>query len=523
MNKVITSLIAIFTIAGAAHAQHPVDVPKLVVTITVDQLRGDYLQYFSPTFGERGVKRLLNEGLVYHQMQYDFPNVNQASAVATLYTGTYPYLHNITGNKKYDFESKRELSIIYDSEFIGNFTSENFSPLALTASTIGDELKLASGGRSDVFSIAPNAQASLLSVGRHANAAFWLDDYNGKWATTTYYKGIPWYVDRYNNSEITINKSDAQWTPALGSYKAFPYTKDTTPFKYEFVRGDKNKFLKIKQTPLINTEVTALAAKFFEYADFGKRTNPDLLSITYYAGNYQENRSDEYGWEIQDIYHRLDKEIERLLDLIEQKVGLKNTLVVLTSTGYFDTKSNQISGFKPAGEFFPSRCTALLNMYLMALHGQANWVLGHYENQIYLNRKYIDDLKLNWATILKEAAEFTSQFSGVQEVATSSEMIFEDQSAERNAFRRGMSKKTSGHIFLELQPGWVVVNEDNPETKIVQNNAIISPLIFFGNNIQKQHIYRSVKAVDVAPTISHVLRIRPPNASKSIPLQEFLH
>jgi len=522
MNRVITSLIAIFAIAGA-HAQSPVDVPKLVVTITVDQLRGDYLQYFSPTFGERGFKRLLNEGLVYHQMQYDFPNVNQASAVATLYTGTYPYTHNITGNKKYDFESKRELPIIYDKDYIGNYTSENFSPLALTASTIGDELKVASGGKSDVFSIAPNAQASLLSVGRYANAAFWLDDYNGKWATTTYYKGIPWYIDRYNNSEITINKSDALWTPALGNYGAFPYTKETTPFKYEFSRGDKDKFLKIKQTPLINTEVTALAAKFFEYADFGKRTNPDLLSITYYAGNYRGGRSDEYGWEIQDTYHRLDKEIERLLNLIEQKVGLKNTLIVLTSTGYFETNSNPVSEFKPAGDFFPSRCTALLNMYLMALHGQANWVLGYYENQIYLNKKYIDDLKLDWANILKSAAEFVSQFSGVQEVATSSDMIFEEQAAGRNSFRRGMSKKLSGHIFIELQPGWVVVNENNPETKIVQNNAIISPLIFFGNNIQKQHVYRPVKAVDVAPTISHVLRIRPPNASKTILLQEFVH
>ena len=523
MNKVITSLIAIFSIAGAAHAQHPVDVQKLVVTITVDQLRGDYLQYFSPSFGERGFKRLLNEGLVYHQMQYDFPNINQASAVATLNTGAYPYSHSITGNKKYDFESKRELSIIYDSEYIGNYTSENFSPLALTASTVGDELKSASDGKSDVFSIAPDAQASLLSAGRYANAAFWLDDYNGRWATTTYYKGIPWYVDRYNNSEITINKSDALWTPALGNYKAFPYTKDTTPFKYNFSRGDKNRFLKIKQTPLINSEVTALAAKFFEYADFGKRTNPDLISITYYAGNYTEKRSDEYGWEIQDTYYRLDNEIERLLDLIEQKVGLKNTLVVLTSTGYFETKSTQVSGFKPAGEFFPNRCTALLNMYLMAIHGQANWVLGHYENQIYLNKKYIDDLKLDWATILKKSSEFISQFSGVQEVTTSSEMIFEEHAAGRNAFRRGMSKKNSGHIFIELQPGWVVVNENDPETKIVQSNAIISPLIFFGNSIPKQHVYRPVKAVDVAPTISHVLRIRPPNASKQIPLQEFLY
>jgi hypothetical protein len=456
-------------------------------------------------------------------MQYDFPNLSQASSIATLYTGTYPYYHNITGNKKYDFESKRELSIIYDSGYIGNYTSENFSPLSLTASTIGDELKMASNGKSDVFSIAPDAPASVLSAGHQANAAFWFDDYNGKWATTTYYKGIPWYVDRYNTSEGTINKSDALWTPALRSYNAFPYTKNMTPFKYDFVKGDKNKYLKIKQTPLINQEITSLASKFFEYADFGKRTNPDLISITYYAGNYKENENDEYSWEIQDTYYRLDQEIEHLLDITDQKVGLKNTLVVLTSTGYFESKTNLLSGFKPAGEFFPSRCTALLNMYLMALYGQANWVQGYYNNQIYLNKKYIDDLKMDWLTILKLSADFVSQFSGVQDVTTSSEMIFEEQAAGRNAFRRGMSKKLSGHIFIELQPGWIVVNENNPETKIINSNAIITPLIFFGNNIPHQHIYRPVKAVEVAPTISHVLRIRPPNGCREIPLQEFLH
>ncbi len=521
MNRVITSLIVIFTIAGV-RAQHSAEVPKLVVTITVDQLRGDYLQYFSSTFGEGGFKRLINEGLVYHQMQYDFSNVGRAASVATLQTGTYPYSHGITGNKKYDFETKLERSILYDSEYIGNYTSDNFSPKALLTSTIGDQLKMASNGQSDVFSIAPDASAAILSAGKYGNAAFWLEDYNGKWATTTYYKGVPWYVDRYNASDAPGNRSGAEWTPALNSYTAFPYTKSNAPFRYEFNKGDKDRFLKLKQTPLMNTEITALASRFFEYSDFGKRTTPDLLSIVYYAGIYNGNGSDEYGWEIQDTYYRLDKEIERLLGLIDQKVGLRNTLIVLTSTGYFESGTDLLSGFKPEGEFFPSRCTALLNMYLMALYGQANWVLGYYNDQIYLNKKYIEDLKLDWEDILKKSADFVSQFSGVQDVTTSSEMIFEEQAAGRNVFRRGMNKKISGHIFVELQSGWVSVDENNPSSKILRNSAVISPVIFFGNNIQKQHVYRPVKAVEIAPTVTHVLRIRPPNGCKEIPLQEFL-
>ncbi len=522
MNKLITSLIALLSIAGA-RAQHPVEVPKLVVMITIDQLRGDFLQYFAPTFGERGLKRLMNEGQVYRQVQYEFPNVCQSSAMATLYTGSYPYHHGIVANKKYDFESKREVSILYDASYIGNYTSENLSPLALLGSTIGDELKMASDGKSDVYAIAPEATEAILSAGRYANAAFWLEDYNGKWATTTYYKGVPWYVDRYNTTEAIANKGDLVWTPSLSRYTAFPYTKNSSPFKYDFIKGDKNKYLKLKQTPLINTEITSLAAKFFEYADFGKRINPDLLAITYYAGNYNENGNDEYGLEIQDTYYRLDKEIERLLDIIDQRVGIKNTLVVLTSTGYFESKVNLLSGFKPAGEFFPNRCTALLNMYLMAIHGQGNWVQGYYNNQIYLNKKLIEEKKIDWTTILQQAADFVLQFSGIQEVATSKEILFEEQAMGRNAFRKGMYKKVSGDIFIELQPGWVVVDEQNPNTKIVRNNAVISPLIFFGCNIPKQTIYRPVKAVEIAPTVTHILRIRPPNASKEIPLQEFLN
>ena len=64
--------------------------PKLVVCITVDQLRGDYIEYFYNTFGERGFKRLMNEGLVYNNIRFEFSDIDQASAFATLFTGSNP-------------------------------------------------------------------------------------------------------------------------------------------------------------------------------------------------------------------------------------------------------------------------------------------------------------------------------------------------------------------------------------------------------------------------------------------------
>ena len=522
MNKWLTSLIAILAVTGI-QAQHSGETPKLVISIVVDQLRGDYLQYFSPTFGEGGFKRLMNEGTVYHHVEFGFPNVDEASSIATIYTGTYPYYHGIVGNKKFSFERKQEVLTVHDDAFLGNYTSEKLSPMALLSSTIGDELKIATEGKSDVYAIAPNASEAILSAGRYANAAFWLDNYNGKWATTTYYKDVPWYVDRHNASEGLSNITELVWTPSLSNYTAFPYTKNTVSFRHAFSKSDKDKFLKIKQSPFINTEITNLIAKFFEYADLGKRSNPDLLSVTYYAGDYSaKSINEEYGFEIQDIYYRLDKEIERLLDLADKKVGLKNVLVTLTSTGYYNSKAKLPEGFKPAGEFFPNRCTALLNMYLMAIYGHGNWVESYYKEQIYFNKKLIEDQKIDWSDFIQKSAEFVAQFSGVQDVTTAGQWLFDD-TGRAVAFRRGMNKKISGDLFLELQPGWIVVDEKNVnQYNYCHNNSIITPLFIFGNQTPKETVYRKIKATEIAPTITHILRIRPPNASNEIPLPEFL-
>ncbi|GHT62030.1 alkaline phosphatase [Bacteroidia bacterium] len=524
----LTSLLAVLTVAGV-RAQQTTETPKLVISIVVDQLRGDYLQYFSPTFGEKGFKRLVNEGLVYHRVNFGFPNVGKASSIATIYTGTYPYFHGIVADKKKDFESLREVSILFDNTYLGNYTTDRFSPLALFSSTIGDELKIETGGVSDVYAIAPDAEEAILAAGKYGDAAFWLDDYNGNWATTTYYKNIPWYVDRYNQAQAPAKNPDRVWTPALVSYSGFPYSKDNLSFKYILSKNDKDKFLKLKQTPFINTEITNLAGVFFEYAEFGKRGYPDFLSLTYYAGDYKSNNTKAFGWEIQDTYYRLDKEIEKLLDLADKKVGLKNVLVVLTSNGYYDYKVQSPETYKPEGEttfgdsqFYPNRCTALLNMYLMAVYGSGEWVKGYYNEQIYLNKKLVEDKKVDWDEILHKSAGFISQFSGVQDVTTAGQWFVND-AGRAGDFRRGMHKKISGDLYIELQPGWTVVHENQAnKSDYKQNNSALSPLFIWGLTIKKGDIFREIKATEIAPSLAFIMRIRPPNACKDAPLEEIM-
>ena len=93
--KWITSLLALIAVTTQTQAQQQAGVPRLVVTITVDQLRSDYIRNFSSTFGNKGLKRLMQEGVYAPNTEFDFLNLDKLSVVATILTGSNPSSHGI--------------------------------------------------------------------------------------------------------------------------------------------------------------------------------------------------------------------------------------------------------------------------------------------------------------------------------------------------------------------------------------------------------------------------------------------
>lgn len=529
MIRIITSLVAVLTITSVQAQTTVRETPKLVIGITVDQLRGDYLELFRNTFTERGFKRLLNEGLVYQNIKFDFPYLDDASAIAAIYTGAPPFYNGIVGNNKYSVPTKQIVPTFSDPAFLGNYTQDKVSPLAIKTSTITDELKIASNGNSDVYSFAPNIAQALITTGIRGNGAFWVDDYTGKWASSTFYSTFYWSVDQDNRSgaDFSALAWDMWWSPLLNSddYKAFPSIQGADKIFNHNTGTDKQTYITAKKTPTVNENVRKTATKLLEKAELGKRTSPDFLSLTFYAGNYP--KASDYSIEIQDIYARLDREIEKLLDDVDKTVGLKNTLIFLTSTGYYDSKDTEYKTDTniPEKIFYINRCEALLNMYLMAIYGRDNqWVDKFYNGQVYLNRKLIEDKNLSLQEIQNKAAEFVSEFSGVQEVYTSYQIQHGQWNPVMEYYKNGYTRETSGDLFVELQPGYHIVDEQDKtvEKKQVRNNAVVCPVIFFGNNIKPERIKRTIKATEIAPTVTYIMRIRSPNAAKEDPLPELL-
>lgn len=524
MIRIISSLVAVFTVASVQSQTLPNQAPKMFIGITIDQLRGDYLDLFQHTFGEKGFKRLFNEGTVYQDVDYGFSNLDAASAIATLYTGSTPFYHGIVGQKQYSSKKKAERSIYEDDNYLGNYTSDKLSPKALRVSTVADELKVASLGSSSVFVFAPDPEQALSVAGQTANCAYWIESVLGKWATTTYYKESHWVVDQENRSNIYSNQiENLSWKPFMpvSHYTAFPYTTSKTSFQHSFARGAES-FNLIKQSPYYNENVRVTAEKLINKAELGKHLQPDFLSLTFYAGNFSRAIDKKYSLEIQDTYARLDHELGLFFDYIDKNIGLKNVAFVVTSTGYYDSENVLPQNLDiPINKFYSDRCEALLNMYLMAIYGKKQWVDGYSNNQIFLNRELIEKENINLQEIQDKTADFVFKFTGVQDVATSDQIMRGLASPVMNRYKDAINKDRSGDVFLEIQPGYQIVR-DNEILEKTTKEIIVSPVIFFGYRAKAQKINRTIKATEIAPTISHILRIRSPNAAKEKVLPELI-
>ena len=522
MNIRLFTALLISSSVSVVLGQPRTSVPKMVVGITIDHLRTDYMEAFSPLYGEGGFKRLMNGGVVYSNVEYSTANVDRASSVASLYTGTVPYNHGIVGEMWMNRSTMRPMYCVDDAAYAGDGTIDKSSPKHLLVSTIGDELKVATEGKAMVYSIAPYREVAILSAGHAADWAMWIDDFTGKWVGTEFYSPKPSWVRYINALSVSERIGNVEWAPsnyAVESYNYYLLSNRKSSFKHKF-KGDR-RFREFKNSACVNEDITQMARSCINSSNMGSDDVPDLLSVCYYAGTFDNKPMIQSATELQDTYVRLDTEIAKLIDYIDKIVGLDNALIFVTSTGYDNEETQDLSKYRvPTGNFQINRCAALLNMYLVAVYGSGKYVESYYGNQLYLNHKLLEEKQLNLAEVQERCEDFLFQYSGIRDVYTSQRLMQGAWTPGISKIRNGYNPKRSGDILIEVIPGWNLVNEDVASRKMVRDSHFEFPLIFFGYGLEGKKIYNRVSIDCIAPTVSHLIRIRAPNACSSAPLDD---
>ncbi len=480
-------------------------VPRLVVAITIDQLRSDYLENFAPYYGTNGFRKLLTQGLVYENAAYPFVSPDKASAISTIISGTTPSYHSIIGEQWLDRNSLRPINCTEDPSHPGVPT-----PSQLAVSTLGDEMKVSSQGTAKIFAIAPFEDMAILAAGHAADGAFWLNEKNGQWTSSQYHSSnTPQWILSFNELSNTKRKKEkTEWQPQIIHQKP--------DFKHVF-KGNR-RHLEYQTSGLINADITELALSCVNYQEMGANDTTDLLCLTYYAGPFDHKPVTECQKEIEDTYIRLDKELGNLVSRLESRVGKEEVLFVITSTGYSDPEGIDYARYRiPTGIFYVNRTANLLNMYFGALWGQGRYVEACYDNQLFLNHKLLESKRISLTDASQRAQEFISQMTGVKNVYSSLQLL-NGSNGQLLKLRNSFNYQRNGDILIEVAPGWHLQNEDTNYDRLSEASAPLFPIIIYGADIPATRVQLPVTTDRIAPTIAKTIHIRAPNACTAEPL-----
>ncbi len=518
--------------------------PKLVVVIVVDGLPGEQVQRYRDQFGRGGFRRLLEQGA-------SFSNAHQAHGVtvtavghAAVLSGAYPYQHGVIGNNWIDPVTRASVYCTEDPAYtyLGEETKpgDGTSPAKLRVDTLGDQMRYASGNRSKVVTVAGKDRGAILLAGKTGTAYMYMDR-SGNFASSTYYlQSHPEWVQRYQSTRPQDRYYGKAWTPLLADaayvndasddfYPAKPGVSNRFPFTYSSESGkpDAGYFGGLKTGPFLDELTLNFARAAVEGENLGQNPAgvPDLLGVSLSAHDYVNHAFGPESKMSHDHLQRLDRMLASFFSYLDQRVGTDNFVVVLTADhGFTNVPEFSQARHLDAKRLDGKKLIAALNQHLSDKYSVDKLVVATSLPNIYLDYALIEKRGLKRDDVENAASRFLLDQAGVAQVYTRSQFEAGAVSNTRmdTLMRRAWNRQLSGDLMVVTKPYWYfgtgTSGSSHGSPYAYDTNV---PLIIMGKRWIKPGAYgQYAEVVDIAPTLAHLLHVRPPAAAEGRVLTE---
>ncbi|MCZ2101051.1 MAG: alkaline phosphatase family protein [Chitinophagales bacterium] len=533
-----------FFTASAQHKNNN-ERPKLVVGIVVDQMRWDYLYKYYDRYGNDGFKRLLTEGFSVENTQIPYIPTYTAVGHTSIYTGSVPAIHGISGNNFYMRNTQMSMYCTQDDNAYGvGLDPDNkdgkMSPKNNLATTITDELKLATDFKSKVYGISLKDRGGILPAGHFADAAYWMVD--GNWVTSTFYMNeLPKYIEDFNKADHTAKYLNQGWKPLYAMKTYSPHVPDDNPYEGRYFDGgnitfpidlkeaaDKKGRDVIKATPYGNTVTLELSKLILEKEHLGNNPHhvPDFLAISLSSTDYIGHLFAINSAKIEDTYLRLDNDLADFFKFLDNKVGKGNYTVFLSADHGAAHNPQFIVDEKGNGGFnIKKDMQKDLNKLLETEFGYEKIIYAISNNQVHLDHKLIENKKLDTEKIKNLIISNLKKRDAVAFVADM-EKISSTTMPDwlKTMTANGYNYKRSGDIQIIFEPQWIDLYKDPTGTTHGAWNPYDShiPLVFMGWGIKPGNTNAPAYMTDIAPTLAALLHIQAPNGNIGKPIIQML-
>jgi predicted AlkP superfamily pyrophosphatase or phosphodiesterase len=522
------------------------DAPKLIVGIVIDQMCYEYLYRYQDKFGKNGFRKIMEKGTNCRNTEYNYVPTFTGPGHASIYTGTTPNNHGIVGNEWYEREIDAVIGCVEDKKIQSIGTKSAYgmcSPKNLKTNTITDQLKLTYPS-AKVISMSIKDRGAILPGGHLSDGSYWYDYATGKFITSSFFKKeLPNWVVDFNSKNQVDSYMQKTWNtfldisayvesgPDNSPYENLLPGKTTPTFPYDLknMNTSGTNYSVFTSTPFANTYLTDLAIQSLNAEELGKNAQTDMLCISYSTPDIVGHSFGPYSVEMEDIYIRLDQEIERLINELEQTVGKNKFILFITADHAVVPVPQYLVDKKlPGGYVFLEEKMGELKSAVTAQFGQ-DLILVQENLNIYLDHSAINSSKINKNSVAEFVAEFIAKWDGVKSVYTADQLMQAGNDDEwREMVRKGFHAKESGDVVFILEPGFLP-KEQQTETshKGTSHGSAFNydthvPLIWYGKGIPKQEVFRKIVIADISATLTHLLYLQRAGAMTGEPILELL-
>ena len=301
--------------------------PALVVVVTVDQMRADYLERFGAQLSG-GIGRLLRDGAAFTNAHQDHAITETAPGHASILSGRFPSGTEIMANL---------VGVGDRSERLIGSAGPGASPARFQGTTLADWMTK-HDGRTRVLSVGGKDRGAILPIGRARTSVFWYAD-DGTFTTSSYYADtLPAWVRSFNAALPMHALAGRSWSPLLpDSAYAEPdsslfesWGREST-FPHRLPTDEERAAASLRGFPWLDELTLDFALAGARAMELGRGPATDLLAISLSATDAIGHRFGPDSREIHDQVVRVDRRLGLFLDSLFAQVDSSRVVVALTS------------------------------------------------------------------------------------------------------------------------------------------------------------------------------------------------
>lgn len=506
--------------------------PRLIIWLTVDQLRGETWNRYQSRLSRGGFARFFEQGFVYSQAHYGHAITETAPGHATLFSGAAPREHGIIGNS-WLLPSGRETSSVEDADSqlvgpgIGTETQgKGASPHRLLVPTVGDAFRRALGGRSKVFAVSAKDRGAILPAGQ-SGTAFWLGP-QGFVSSSVYGDAPPWLFEHhqekpprsYLEQPWRLLDEPAEYSTAPAG-SPFAERRLGVGFPHRF-SPELAAVKALTLSPFGDRAVLDLARRVVVEEKLGHDKVVDLLSVSLSSTDIIGHVFGPESLEMEDQLVRLDEELARFFADIEKQVPSGVLYVLSADHGGCESASYLRELGLPGARLSEEALESRARQVLQETYGHSRFLLGVSSPSVSLDHAALKEAGASLSEVRALVAAAVAQVPGVFRVFEKGLPFDNDALSQRVA--TAIHPERSGDIYVVPAP----------YTLFLQNESLAAthgspwsydthvPLAFSGAGVTPGTSARSVDLRSLAPTVARLAQVRGPDAASFAPLEELL-